>query len=213
MSEFFKTPGIYPILDYDYITQYSISIEFLLELWSDCKYISVMQLRAKNLNPQEYYKLYNRIIQYNPKKNIIINDFLGVAEDVNSFGIHLGKEDFLALNEKDKERLRSLNMVKGTSSHSLQDLQNLEVGLWDYTGFGPIFKTDSKKTDNPTLGVRILPEALEKSKIPLVLIGGIHSKNIREILNVGNFVIASISAVSDEYQLNQIINAIEYSNQ
>jgi len=166
-------------------------------------------LRAKSLSVLEYEKFYSEIKSEFSDAEIIVNDFweFGLARD--AFGVHIGKEDFLSLSQEERATLRSSkNTWKGTSSHSIEDLQNLELDIWDYSGFGPIFPTSTKQTSNPTLGAESLQKALVKAKIPLVPIGGINSENFISLFQYGKILPASISMMAEEKSLVKIVDFI-----
>lgn len=182
----------------------------LIELWEkypDC--ISFFQLRAKSLSTLEYEKLYSEILREFPKSKIIINDFWKFGLESNAFGIHIGKEDYTELSFQEKEEIRmDKNVLKGTSSHSLKDLEDLESNLWNYTGLGPIFETTSKKTNNPILGSEILKDAIQISKIQIVPIGGINLENFISLFGYGKILPASISMMAYKKSLVKIVDFI-----
>ncbi len=193
-----KKIGLYPILDLDFCKRNSLSIQNLLRMWEDYpSIIDSIQLRSKTLSLKEIERKYTEISKLT-SLNIVINDYWEVALEVGAYGLHLGKEDYLGLNEKQKEKIASAQMIKGTSSHSLEDLQNLDTQLWNYTGFGPIFQSGTKKTSYSTLGTSILREVLTRFSIPIVPIGGINSINFWSVVYMGECKPASISLFSDE---------------
>ena len=209
-SKIFKSAKLYPILDFDFCNKQDISLTALIRLWRkfpDC--ISFFQLRAKSLGLSEYRNIYTELKLMFPSSNIIINDFWEFALEVNSFGLHIGKEDYAYLSQVERDRLKSAKYIlKGTSSHSLEDLQNLELELWDYSGFGPIFPTLTKQTTNPILGVEILQKAISLTKIPLVPIGGIGIENFISLFGFGRILPASISMMANKKSLVKIVDFI-----
>jgi thiamine-phosphate pyrophosphorylase len=197
-------PFLYPILDMEYIEKNSIDPYTLIDLWIDRPTIPFIQLRAKKYSLSTYAKLYKEIIKYKPNIKIIVNDFWMFAIEKNAFGLHIGKEDFSALSQDDGVRLKTYSGIKGTSCHSIRDLLSLDPNIWDYTGLGPIFQTHSKNSIHPTLGVDFLKHLPELGNIHIVLIGGINVQNLKEIFSVGQFSIASISALSDKLSLTRM---------
>jgi len=206
----FHSAKLYPILDLDFCKSKNISLSELIHLWNkfpDC--ISFFQLRAKSISQSEYKNLYLELKKNFPSAEIIVNDFWEIALEVNAFGLHIGKEDYEVLSKPHKTILKAAKgSLKGTSSHNLLDLQNLELDLWDYSGFGPIFETTSKKTNNPTLGTRNLTQAILEAKLPLVPIGGIDSTNFSSLYGFGKITPASISMMADEKSLVKIVDFI-----
>jgi thiamine-phosphate pyrophosphorylase len=206
----FNSAKLYPILDFDFCQSQRIFLSSLIEYWKnfpDC--ISFFQLRAKSLSFTEYKNLYSELLQSFPDSKIIVNDFWELGLELNSFGIHIGKEDYLSMSNEEKKKLRSAeHILKGTSSHSIEDLQNLELEIWDYSGFGPIFPTSTKQTLNPVLGVEVLKKALLQTKIPLVPIGGISLENFISLFGFGKILPASISMLSNKKSLVKIVDFI-----
>lgn len=206
----FHDAKLYPILDLDFCNSKNISLSELIGVWNqfpDC--ISFFQLRAKSLSESDYKNLYLELKKEFPNSKIIINDFWEVALEVAPFGLHIGKEDYENLSKLEKQKLKAGNdLLKGTSSHSLLDLLNLDLDFWDYTGFGPIFSTTTKKSNNQTLGVETLKKAIQQTKIPLVPIGGIDTQNFSSLYGFGKITPASISMMADEKSLVKIVDFI-----
>ncbi len=166
-------------------------------------------MRAKSLSTLEYKILYSDLVLSFPNCKIIVNDFWEFGIEANAFGIHIGKEDFASLTEQDQKKIQNArNIFKGTSSHSIEDLKSLDVNLWDYSGFGPIFETSTKQTTNPTLGIEILEKAIQITKIPIVPIGGISLENFKSLFGFGKILPASISMMANEKSLVKIVDFI-----
>ncbi len=195
---------LYPILDLEYCETFGIDIYHLLRTWESFPgSISFFQLRAKSIDDHGYKIIYHSLKNYSTLK-IIINDRWKIALSEKSFGIHLGKEDYEILDGESKSQLKDYPNIKGTSSHSLEDVLNLE-SFWNYTGIGPIFPTSSKETSYEPLGIQKLIEISQKTSIPLVAIGGIAMENISEILKIKNVIPASISLFSKSGSFSQIV--------
>ncbi len=193
-----RRTGLYPILDLNYCSQNKIDIFSLIEMWESFpKLIDSFQLRAKSYFRDDFISIYKNILS-KTKLPIIINDYWEIAIELKAYGFHVGKEDFASLSDSDKNKIKQAQMIKGTSSHSLEDLQNLDPEIWTYTGLGPIFQTGTKKSFYSPLGTGIIREALEKFKIPIVPIGGINSVNFWSVAYIRECKPASISLFSDE---------------
>ncbi len=201
---FLTTPFLYPILDMEYVEKNGLDLYKLIDLWMYRSSIPFIQLRAKKYSLSGYTKLYKEILNYKPDVKVIVNDFWEFAIQENAYGLHIGKEDFSSLSVNSVLKLKEYSGVKGTSCHSIQDLLSLDPNIWNYTGFGPIFPTHSKKSDHPTLGTECLKHLPDMGNISIVLIGGISQQNAREIVSIGRFSIASISALSKEANLIQM---------
>ena len=199
MNSLFQTAKIYPILDLDFCEKHNESIFSILELWNQYpNQILFFQFRAKSISSEEYKRLYLEL-KKKASMPILINDEFEIAVSESAFGLHLGKEDFANLDPKQRKEIQNSKiLVKGTSSHSIQDIKDLDISIWDYTGLGPIFKTNSKKSIYPSLGISILGECLKVSKIPIVPIGGIDADNFESVQACGNLIPACISALNDK---------------
>jgi thiamine-phosphate pyrophosphorylase len=210
MNSLFQKAKIYPILDLDFCEKQNQSIFSILELWNQYpNQILFFQFRAKSISSEEYRRIYLEL-KKKASMPILINDEFEIAVSESAFGLHLGKEDFLALDPKQKNEIQNSKiLLKGTSSHSIQDIKDLDVSIWDYTGLGPIFETYSKKSNYPSLGISILGEALKICKIPIVPIGGINLENFESVQACGNLIPASISAVNDKKIFFNLLDFID----
>ena len=86
-------------------------------------------------------------------------------------------------------------MPIGRSTHSLdQALQAVNEGA-DYLGFGPIFKTPSKRKPDPEVGLHGLKEMLAQVDLPVVAIGGLDETNLTDIAATGVPAVAVIRAI------------------
>lgn len=142
-----------------------------------------------------------------------MNDFWEIGIKESSFGIHIGKEDYIRLSVSEKSVLKeNKSILIGTCSHNIEDILSLDTEIWDYTGFGPMFKTETKKSHYPTLGIEELKKALFKTRIPLVPIGGIDLSNFFIVYEVGNILPASIGMLSNEKSLVKIVDFIRNSH-
>ncbi|MFT5254653.1 MAG: thiamine-phosphate pyrophosphorylase, partial [Flavobacteriales bacterium] len=66
-----------------------------------------------------------------------------------------------------------------------------------YIGISPIFNTSTKKSDlAPSLGIEGLKMIRPLFSKPIVCIGGIHQKNVANIIRNGANGVAVISAIS-----------------
>lgn len=197
---FWKSPGIYPILDLEYCEKYGKDPIAVTSLWNENReLVPFYQLRAKKADLKTIRELYEILIGTFPDFPLILNDYWKAALEWKAFGLHIGKEDYALLGESEKSILKESDLYLGTSCHVLEDISGLKPGDWDYTGLGPIFATGSKDTEDIPTGISILQDALRISDgLPITPIGGIGSKEIEEILSVSPFLFAMISGVADE---------------
>jgi thiamine-phosphate pyrophosphorylase len=201
----FKNTGLYPILDLEFAEKHNLDIFHLVETWiSYPDLVNEIQLRAKNLNEAEFRIFCKKIIFRFPDLKFIINDFWRVAAEFNTYGVHIGQEDFWEkMSQKEKDEFHSLSFIKGTSTHALRDVALLLSYPWSYAGFGPIFFTETKFSPYKAMGIKVFKEAVAISKIPLVPIGGLNRDNIMELILAGAKP-ASISLFSNLEEFKKI---------
>lgn len=135
--------------------------------------VSVVQLREKALNSREFYTLALRLkgLCDEFQTPLIINDRMDIALAINAAGVHLGQED---LPVSVARTLLGENKIIGLSAKTLSQLEYVSGA--DYVGCGAVFKSPTK--DSSIIGVAGLNALCEKSKLPVVAIGGICATNI-----------------------------------
>ncbi|MEI7905413.1 MAG: thiamine phosphate synthase [Candidatus Firestonebacteria bacterium] len=152
----------------------------------------VFQLRCKN-KPESYtVKLAGKMASLCRSKRaiFIMNDSPDIAEKVKADGLHIGQKDVSALKAKGV-----FKGLLGVSAYNDKEIRKALREGADYIGFGPVFKTSTKKGLPPVKGLKRLARAARKFKVPVVAIGGINSKNIAEIFKAKAASASLISAV------------------
>ena len=210
-AKFINLSPIYPIFDFDYALKHGLCFKNIISMWSKSHLIDFIQIRAKSLSFKSFACLYKEIQTFFPNLKIVLNDHWDLAIELNAFGFHIGKKDFESLTSENKKRIQNSLLFKGTSCHSLEDLYNLE-DFWSYTGLGPIFSTENKKNYKHTVGIKQLELIPIHFKIPIFLIGGINEINLKSILKINHFKIASISCLSYKEKLTKISKLYESRN-
>ncbi len=132
----------------------------------------------------------------------IVNDRVDVAKAVGADGVHLGQED---LPLADARKILGPDKLIGISTHTLAQAFEAEAGGADYIGFGPIFPTTTKENPDPVVGVAGLREVRAKVRIPIVAIGGITAKNVREVVAADADCCAVVSAVLSAAEPGQAV--------
>tara|TARA_B100000809_G_scaffold85509_1_gene83954 strand:+ start:847 stop:1491 length:645 start_codon:yes stop_codon:yes gene_type:complete len=157
---------------------------------------SIIQLREKSCNTLSFYNraLKVRVLCYAYRVPLIINDRVDIALAAEADGVHIGQTD-MPYN-KVRELLGANKIIGLSVSNKEQaiEAENLRV---DYIGISPIFNTASKKSDlAPSLGIEGLKMIRPLFSKPIVCIGGIHQKNVADIIKNGANGVAVISAIS-----------------
>jgi thiamine-phosphate pyrophosphorylase len=161
---------------------------------------SIIQLREKSCNTISFYNraLKSKALCHAYRVPLIINDRIDIALAVEADGVHIGQTDMPY--SKARELLGATKIIGLSVSKSEQaiEAENLKV---DYIGISPIFNTSTKKSDlAPSLGIEGLKMIRPLFSKPIVCIGGVHQKNVANIIKNGANGVAVISAISKAEQ-------------
>ena len=122
---------------------------------------------------------------------LIINDRLDVALACGADGVHVGQDD---LSPEDVRRWLPHALV-GLSIERIDQLAAAERLPVDYYGASPVFATATKADAAPALGLEGLRALRERSRRPLVAIGGIDEHNAAQVMAAGADALAVVSAL------------------
>ena len=142
---------------------------------------------------------------------LTINDFPEVAQAVDAYGIHLGKED-ISLTEARK--IVGQKLIGGTANTFDDIRQHVESGA-DYVGVGPFRFTSTKKNLSPILGLEGYKQLLGKCRkagyhIPVLAIGGLALEDVEELLQTGVYGIAVSSLIVHATEPAAIVKKINH---
>ncbi len=164
--------------------------------------VTLVQLRAKELQTREFLQLALQTAKLLKEKNIplIINDRIDIALACGAEGVHLGQDDIpLPYARKILGKKKRI----GISVNTVNEAEEAEKGGADYLGVGPVYYTPSKRDLKAILGPSGLKIIREKVKIPLLAIGGINAENAREVMSCGVDGIAVISALMEAKDISE----------
>ena len=154
------------------------------------KKISFFQLRLKNTILKRKFLIGKKVKKICKKFNVkfLINDDPFLAKKLNADGCHLGQKD-MNINEA---RKILKNKIIGITCHNSIKLAKIAIdNNADYIAFGAFNDTKTKKARHKAK-INILLSIKKMSKIPVVAIGGINSKNYKKLLlNKANFLAIS----------------------
>ena len=152
-----------------------------------------VQLREKELGEEDFLEEAVAVSALCRRYGVpfFVNDSVEIALRCGADGVHVGQEDMAAA--KVRERVGE-GMMIGVSVHSVEEaLEAVRSGA-DCLGVGAVFST-STKTDAEVLPRETLREICAAVDIPVVAIGGIGRKNIRELAGTGVSGVALVSAI------------------
>ena len=163
--------------------------------------IKFFQLRLKNYSLIKLIKISQKIkvLTKKHKVNLIINDFPIVAKRINADGCHLGQSDETIRNTK---KLLKKNKIVGITCHGSKKLVSDAIkNKVDYIAIGSFFKSKLKPKAKKAKIID-LKKIRDKTKLPIVAIGGVNQKNYKKLLNSG----ANYIAISSFIWNNPILN-------
>ncbi len=155
--------------------------------------VTLIQLREKNLNSLEFYKIAKEVKELTSKYKIplIINDRVDIALAVDAEGVHVGQKDIPA------NKVRTLlgkDKILGVSAATIDEALKAQEDGADYIGVGALFPT-ATKVDTRKVSLEELGFIKKKVNIPVVGIGGINEGNISALKDTGIDGVAVVSAI------------------
>jgi len=156
--------------------------------------VSLIQLREKELAPQEYFVLAEkaRLLTLRYGALLLLNDHLDAALAVDADGVHLGQDDFPV----QAARKIAPNLLIGASIHSISEAIQAQGDGASYVNVGPLFPTQTKAWAGEFLGWEGLESIIPHLRIPFSVMGGIKPAQIPGLVQRGVRVIALVSAVT-----------------
>ena len=152
--------------------------------------VGFFQLRLKNTKIQKLVVIGKKVKKICKKFNVkfIINDDPFLAIKLKADGCHLGQSDM----DINKARIILKNKIIGITCHNSMKLAKIAIrNKADYLAFGAFFNSKTKKTRFQSK-INILRSINKMTKVPIIAIGGINSKNYKKLLlNKANFLAIS----------------------
>ena len=177
--------------------------------------IKLIQYRDKSIDKKTFREKANALLKLAKKyeAKLLINDYVEICLEISADGFHLGLEDYsseenLELLKKNKDFITN-NLISGLSCKWNKELvvnpPEDEI-RWTYLAVGSFYPSNTKSTISET-NENVKREFLSYTDKPLVAIGGINKKNIKEVKNCGYSCFALSEAlyknpehVLDEYK-------------
>ena len=161
-----------------------------LDLLLKNKNISYFQLRLKKKKLKEIISIGKKIknICKKNKVKLIVNDSPLAANKIGADGCHIGQND----GTIKKARLILKNKIIGVTCHnSIKLVKKASNEGADYIALGAFYSSKTKKIKYKA-SKKLLIDAKKITKVPLVAIGGINSRNYKKLLlNNANFLAIS----------------------
>lgn len=154
----------------------------------------VIQFRDKEMPDEEFARVAQRIVEIcrAHKAQMIVNDRVEIAKQVEAHGVHVGRGD---VRVQDARVVLGTWAVIGTSASNADEAQRAHRAGADYIGVGHVFATRSKAKPDPPIGLKTLENACRNTSRPVIAIGGINATNAEDVIRAGAHGIAVIAAV------------------
>lgn len=183
-----------------------------------------IQLRVKDTPQAAWFDIGRKAkdLLKDTRIQLIINDNVYLAKEIDADGVHLGKNDM----EVDEARsILGEQKIIGGTANTFNDVVKLhEMGV-NYVGLGPFKPTTTKKNLAPQLSqfayeVILKKLELQKIKIPIIAIGGIQINDVVPLMTVGLSGVAVSSSIVKSTSIQQSVehfriqlNKFQFSNQ
>ena len=158
----------------------------------------LIQLRAKNLDIQTVSEIASGLVQSCQKEgaHLVVNDHLEIAQDLK-IGLHMGREDGDPVQAR---RCLGPSALLGQTVNCLDEAKWVrQLNVASYAGVGPWRFTETKAGLAPVLDHASIAEIVQiLAPIPVVLIGGITSRDLPAIFQTGAHGCALSSALANQ---------------
>jgi len=189
------------------ITPDQKNTEILLKQVRDCCEggINILQYRSKLLPWKTRLEQAKEIKRVTDEYQIpfIINDDIEICLQLDTFGIHLGKDD-----ESIKNARSALGANKCIGMSCYNQLDRVEMAIRnkaDYIALGACFETKTKPTA-PIVSLDMIRRVRQEYDIPTVAIGGINIDNIGSLKETGIQCFALINSIFSSTDIISTIN-------
>ena len=152
--------------------------------------VSFFQLRLKKYSLIEKKKIGIKVkkICRRKKVKLIVNDDPILAKKIGADGCHIGQND---MNAKEAKNILKNKIVGVTCHNSIKLVKKAIKNKADYIALGAFYSSKTKKVKFKA-NFNVLNSVKKITKVPLVAIGGINSKNYKKLLlNKADFLAIS----------------------
>ncbi len=122
----------------------------------------------------------------------VVNDDVEAARALRADGLHVGQDDMSAAEAR---ALIGPEMILGLSVENVGAARELDAGVVDYVGAGPVFATASKPDHKPPVGFDGLAAIVTASPVPAVAIGGLKARHAGQVFAAGCAGLAVVSEI------------------
>lgn len=169
-----------------YNKQYDYLDSIRLALQGGCRWI---QLRVKHASDDEVRPMALQTLKMcrEAGATFIIDDRVGLVQELQADGVHLGKNDMPIAEAR---KILGDDFIIGGTANTFEDVVAHYEASANYIGCGPFRFTTTKENLSPVLGLDGYRDIITKMKnhnidIPVVAIGGITESDIPSVMQTG----------------------------
>lgn len=122
----------------------------------------------------------------------VVNHDVGAAVELDADGVHLG---FRSIGVAAARAMVGEDMLVGTSTHDLAELDRAILEGADYVTFGPVYETPSKAGLLEPRGETALAHAARRSAVPVIALGGVTALRAAALRATGAAGVACIREI------------------
>src|SRR3990172_5559567 len=179
-------PPLYAIMDAGLLKTSELSFA---EMMAESG-VELLQYRSKHATSRQLFEIcallsreWPRLTKKSPRGlRFLVNDRPDIARLVGAGGVHVGQTD---LPVEEARAIVGPQSWVGVSTHTLQQVAAADQTSADYVAFGPIFPTATKQAADPVVGLDLLARARQRTRKPLVAIGGITLERAEQTYRAG----------------------------
>ncbi len=179
-------PPLYAIIDAGLLKTSELSFA---EMMAESG-VEILQYRSKHATSRQLFEIcsllslhWPRLAKNSPRPpRFIVNDRPDIARLAAATGVHVGQND---LGVDEARAIVGPQSWVGVSTHTLEQVAAADQTSADYVAFGPIFPTATKEAADPVVGLELLEKARQRTRKPLVAIGGITLERAEETYRAG----------------------------
>lgn len=174
--------------------------------------VEMVQLRLKNISEKKCLKFAEeaREITSHFQTRLIINGHYKIAKTVKADGVHLEKSDVCPIIAR--THIYTWQIIGGTAN-TFQDCETLISKQVDYISLSPFKALKVQENGAHVLGLdgyRAILDVL-KTETPIIGVGEINSKDVKNILETGISGIGVSDAITQDFnivkELNELLSA------
>lgn len=171
--------------------------------------VPLIQLRMKHAPREEILAQAQKVreVTRGTESLFIVNDDVTIARAVDADGVHLGQSD-LSLDEA-RRIWNEPGKIFGLSTHSEAQAEAARAQKPDYIGIGPVFPTPTKAIADPDLGIERAGAIARSTPLPHVVLGGLDSTNLAEVLRAGATNYCAVRAIMQSENPAQVMRELQ----